>query len=76
MEVEVPIEKFEYCPKDILERLFQETQLQQPLTMEDFLKLPTIDNYVKTEVKEATPKEDVEKPIDNITIETKDDKHQ
>lgn len=46
MDVDIPLEKFEYCPPDILERLYAESKLEPAGSTEEYMALPLPDSYI------------------------------
>jgi hypothetical protein len=48
------MDKIEFLDQNILERLYAPTEIGEPLTFEDFLKLPLNDEYLKNKNKSST----------------------
>jgi hypothetical protein len=63
MNIDVPIDRFEYCSKDILERLYKETEIVPSGGLDKYLKLQPTEQYLKNKNKE---KENVKEEPDDI----------
>jgi hypothetical protein len=63
MNIDVPIDRFEYCSKDILERLYKETEIVPSGGLDEYLKLQPTEQYLKNKNKE---KENVKEEPDDI----------
>jgi hypothetical protein len=64
MEVPLDLDKFTYCERDIIDRLYAESELSAPLGTEAFMALPKPDAYIKRQSKVCFAEEIVKEKKD------------